>query len=269
MMVDSREQESILRYLIPSKIVTKVQRNEVVIEKYDEATIFVAQIIGFTALTGQINAVEVITLLNEIYRNFDTLVTKHNVVKVETMGDVYVVIGGGPDICNSAVEGAEKVGLFALDAVNFVNAFKVDEGLSVFVRAGMATGQIVAGVIGSIKTFPKYSLFGDTLNFASLLQSTSKKMKIQIAETTHSLLNDSARLEFKCKERTDGGALVVSGVSVPDTSTRTWWLAGVKPRIKQGLKLSTSLQSGGKSSKSSVSDSKQDSKMGSSSSKRT
>lgn len=227
-LVDQQEQRALLKYLIPSKIVPRVHRNEVVIERYEEATVFVGQIIGFAALTGQISPIEVITLLNEIYEKFDELVQKHKLVKVETMGDVYVVIGGGPELNSTPEAGAEKIAKFALDAVEFVSNFKIEEGLSVFVRVGLATGHIIAGVIGSInKTFPKYSLFGDLLNWASLLQSTSKKMRIQTSETTYHLLMRSQNYDFKCKERVDGGGVVLSDAAVPDVSTRTFWLTSV------------------------------------------
>jgi len=162
----------------------------------------------------------------------DAIVSKYNLVRVETMGETYVVIGGGPDICSSAMEGAEKVGLFALEAVHFVNNFKIDEGLSVYLRAGLATGQIVAGVLGSIDTLPKYSLFGDTLNYASRLQSSSKKMNIQAAESTYSLLSNSRRLDFTFEERVDDFERHRSE-RIPSESSKTYWLMGVKTKLEK------------------------------------
>ena len=87
-LVDQQEQQALLTYLLPYSMIARVHRNEMVIERYQGATVFVSQIIGFTALTGQVSPVEVITLLNEIYDVFDSLVAKHGLVKVETMGDV-------------------------------------------------------------------------------------------------------------------------------------------------------------------------------------
>jgi class 3 adenylate cyclase len=46
-------------------------------------TIFFSDIVGFTNMAGQMRPVQVMKLLNELYTEFDKLVAKHKVYKVE------------------------------------------------------------------------------------------------------------------------------------------------------------------------------------------
>jgi len=57
-------------------------------------------------------------------------------------------------------------------------------------------------------------------------------MRIQTSETTHNLLTQSDNYNFKIKERTDGGAVVLSDIAVPDVSSRTFWLTAMTPKNK-------------------------------------
>ena len=49
-------------------------------------------------------------------------------------------------------------------------------------RMGIHSGSCVGGVVGS--KMPHFSVFGDTVNIAALMESTSEPMRIQISHTT-------------------------------------------------------------------------------------
>ncbi|KAJ1472520.1 nucleotide cyclase, partial [Baffinella frigidus] len=132
---------------------------------------------------------KVMEMLNELYTLFDHLVEVHDVYKVETIGDAYMVLGAAPNVC-SASEGAEKVARFALAALDAVRNFRKRDGTTVLIRCGLASGPVVAGPKPG-NAMPRYDLFGDTVNFASRMESTSKSMRIQIAEQTYFLLKDA------------------------------------------------------------------------------
>jgi class 3 adenylate cyclase len=66
-------------------------------------------------------------MLNELYTELDKLVEKHQVYKVETIGDAYMVVGGAPHRIPAPLA-AERVALFALEAVNFVRKFRTKDG---------------------------------------------------------------------------------------------------------------------------------------------
>jgi len=221
-----RKQLQILLYnMMPPQIISRLRKGETIVQMYENATIYFSDIVEFTKLSGTMSPLEVMEMLNEIYTEFDQLVRKHGVYKVETIGDAYIVIGGGPDRC-TPVEGATRVTLFALDAIEFVKNYRTKNQAQVHIRAGLASGAVVGGVVGT--SMPKFTLFGDTVNLASRMESTSKAMMLQCTTLTHNLLREAHDTVFKFDERIHDNE---HGIHIKGKGmTKTWWILGSKLR---------------------------------------
>jgi atrial natriuretic peptide receptor A len=188
----------------------------------------VLDIIGFTSMAGEMSAYKVMEMLNDLYNEFDKLVEKHGVYKVETIGDAYMVVGGAPDVLPNPQLGAQRVALFSLDAMQKVNSFMTKDGERIFIRAGLHSGPVMAGVVGT--AMPRYCFFGDTVNMSSRMESTSKKAKIQCSRTTRALLEQAPDYEFDLEQRREGDTV---GVHVKGKGiVETWWIKGSTP-LKQ------------------------------------
>jgi len=237
-LVERQLHRNLLYKCMPRRAIAKLHRGQTVLEKFNLVTIFFSDIVGFTAMSGEMRPIQVMKMLNELYIEFDKLVEKHGVYKVETIGDAYMVVGGAPERC-SAPEAAERVALFALDAIEFVKIFRTKDGEKIRIRAGLASGPVVAGVVG--QAMPRYCFFGNTVNFASRMESTSKTMKIQCHDITYRLLQDApGRNTFALIERQEGDKL---GVEVKGKGlTHTWWITSSRMKtVDDGCLKSDSL----------------------------
>lgn len=139
--------------------------------------------------------------------------------QVETIGDAYMVVSGAPE---KDYNHGEKVCDMALDMVEAITDLKdPSTGTHLRIRVGVHSGAVVAGIVGL--KMPRYCLFGDTVNTASRMESTSEAMKVHISQSTRDLLGPN----YRVKER---GEIDVKGKGV----MKTYWLDERENRPKLG-----------------------------------
>ncbi|XP_055523544.1 guanylate cyclase alpha-like isoform X2 [Wyeomyia smithii] len=208
--------DRLLYQMLPPAVVRQLkQQRQVPAETFESVTIFFSDIVGFTYISAVSSAMEVVTMLNTLYRLFDSIILKYDVYKVETIGDAYMVVSGLPQ--RNGDKHAGEIAMMSLDLLCGIPGFIIPhmKNRTLEIRVGINTGPCVAGVVGT--TMPRYCLFGDTINTASRMESTGEPMKIHISEHTKEVLDKLGG--FKIKRR---GSVEVKGKG----SMETFWLLG-------------------------------------------
>jgi class 3 adenylate cyclase len=183
--------EDLLLNVLPQSVCERLKRERAwMAESFSEATILFADIAHFTELAAHVTAEEVVALLNRVFSAFDELVEKHQVEKIKTIGDAYMVVGGVPVTRPDHAEAVAELALDMLDAIRRLNALR-DEPLRI--RLGIHTGPVVAGVIGTKKF--SYDLWGDAVNTASRMESHGLTDAIHVTRSTYERLRDRYVLE--------------------------------------------------------------------------
>ncbi|XP_066530236.1 guanylyl cyclase C isoform X2 [Hoplias malabaricus] len=207
--------------LLPGPVVRSLKETGCVEpELFDEVTIYFSDIVGFTTICHHSTPMEVVDMLNDMYKNFDSILDNHDVYKVETIGDAYMVASGLPR--RNGNRHAVDISLMALDILEFMGTFQLRHlpGIPLWIRMGVHSGPCAAGVVGN--KMPRYCLFGDTVNTASRMESTGLPLRIHVSQSTISILERTeCQFEF---ERRGETYLKGKGKEV------TYWLKGVTGR---------------------------------------
>ena len=157
-------------------------------EHKESVTVFFSDIAGFTEMSSSLSARKVADLLDRLYTKFDGLSQKHDIFKVETIGDAYMAVTNL--VKDQQVDHAKRIAEFAIDAIQAANSTPIDpsdpEKGFVNIRCGFHSGSVVADVVGTRS--PRYCLFGDTVNTASRMETNSKINCILCSEASYQLL---------------------------------------------------------------------------------
>lgn len=185
--------DTLLRNILPESIAGLLMTQPgAIARRHASVTVLFADLVGFTPMSAKLPAEDVVDRLDSIFTRFDRLCEKHEVEKIKTIGDAYMVAAGVPD---SQADHASRVAAFALDMLDVVReeAQRFDADLEL--RIGLNSGPVVAGVIGERKFV--YDLWGDTVNVASRMESHGLAGRVQVSDTTAAHLTEG----FKLTER--------------------------------------------------------------------
>jgi class 3 adenylate cyclase/HAMP domain-containing protein len=191
--------DSLLRNILPPQVATELQEKGVVDPKYfEDVTIMFTDFVGFTKSTENLAAEDLVTALHDYFTDFDNIVSRYHMEKLKTIGDSYMCACGMPVERRQRRNPSHPVDavLAAMEMVKVVQKrAHGHNGTGWAVRIGIHTGPVIAGVVG-IQKFA-FDIWGDTVNFASRMESSGQPDRVNISERTHSRVKDF----FDCEHR--------------------------------------------------------------------
>lgn len=178
-------------------------------QTHDHVVVLFADISGFTRMSDHVSSTHVLHFLNGLYNVFDRLSLMHHAYNLDIVGDCYICVlglfehnykkddvelGSGFQYMISKEDAARDVPRYALDGlalgkrmIQEAQTLEMPDTLSpVQIRVGLHYGPLVSGIIGS--RIPKFTLFGDTMNFASRMESTGVPGYVQTSHVFAKLL---------------------------------------------------------------------------------
>lgn len=188
---EQQKSERVLLNVLPSAIAQRLKNDQSLIaDGYADVTVMFVDLVNFTQLTEMLPPTEMVGLLNKIFSGFDVLSEKYGVEKIKTMGDAYMVVGG---FDRERISYTADIADMAIEMRDYVASYPDFSQYHLSVHTGIATGPVVAGVIGTKRFI--YDLWGDTVNIASRLTDEASLGVIQVDRMTYNRLHEKFVLQ--------------------------------------------------------------------------
>lgn len=192
--------DELLRNILPETIAAQLKDGATVLaDAHPAVTVLFADIVDFTRYADRTPPADVVRVLDTVFRAFDDVADRHELEKIKTIGDAYLLVGGLPE---PRADHVDAVARAALELVEASRSVTIDGGAPLQIRIGIDTGPVVAGVIGRKKF--SYDLWGDTVNTASRMESSGVSGRINVTARVESALR--GRFDFEPR-----GEIVIKG----------------------------------------------------------
>ncbi|QGN54790.1 adenylate/guanylate cyclase domain-containing protein [Novosphingobium sp. Gsoil 351] len=145
-----------------------------------QASVLFADIRGFTTMAEELTARETVETLNELFTELYEAVSGNGGVLDKYIGDAVMAVFGAPLSSERDPDNAFAAGLEMLRMLDAINRNRETRGAAPLrLGVGIATGEVVAGTIGSPKRMD-YTVIGDSVNLAARLQDLTKAYGVEM-----------------------------------------------------------------------------------------
>lgn len=186
---EKQRSDDLLTNILPEETAEELKQNGVVKAKqFDSVSILFTDFKGFTEEAGKLTPEQLVESINYYFSKFDDIIKTYELEKIKTIGDAYMCAGGLPF---HVEDHTAKMCQAALEITEFVKKTKrsINHKLAKFdIRVGINTGSVVAGVVGTTKF--QYDIWGDDVNIAARMESSSEPGKVNISESTYQILKN-------------------------------------------------------------------------------
>ena len=167
-------------------------------------TALFADVVGSTALAEQMDPEDWTAMINEAFDLMSRAVFRYEGTIAQLQGDAMLAFFGAPVAHEDDPDRAIFAALDMLEATDeFASQLRSTHGIDFRIRAGINSGPVMVGNIGSDLRY-EYTALGDAVNVAARMQTAAEPGTVLITEMTRRLTGDTFEVDDLGGDRRQG-----------------------------------------------------------------
>lgn len=199
-----RENDRLLLSMMPEPVVQRYRDGEQTIaQEHQDVTVLFADILGLDEISSDLSGNELVGIVDELVRQFDSAAESLGVERIRTLHNGYLASCG---ITTPRLDNIARTVDFALEMRRIIERFNRQTGHELRLRVGINTGDVISGLVG--RSSVVYDMWGAAVSLAYQMHSGSPQPGIYVTSHVYEVMRD-------VRQFTPAGTISVDGTDEP------------------------------------------------------
>ncbi len=195
-----RENDRLLLALMPESVVQRYREGqETIAQEHQDVAITFADIVGLDEIFNDVSGDELVSIVDELFRQFDSAAETLGVERIRTFHNGYLASCG---VVTPRLDSIPRSVDFAFEIRRIIDRFNNQTGHELGVRVGVTTGNVISGLVG--RSGLVYDMWGAAVSLAYQMQSGSTQPGVYVTAQVYEAMRD-------VRQFTPAGTISVGG----------------------------------------------------------
>ena len=177
----------LLHSVMPVPIAEKVgQGEEITAREHSNVTVVYADIAGLDRIQAELEAGESLSIVNEIFRQFEAAATEFDVERVRPVRNGFL---GSCGLTTPRLDNMHRTVDFAMECERIIERFNSEAALNLSLRVGIDSGTVRSGLVG--EAGPVFDMWGNVVNLAHRIKNGVPQSGIYVTSRVYDALSES------------------------------------------------------------------------------
>ncbi|WP_293313733.1 adenylate/guanylate cyclase domain-containing protein [Mycobacterium sp.] len=180
------ENNRLLLALMPESIAQRYREGEATIaQKHQDVTVIYADIVGLDETSNDLPGDELVGIVDELFRQFDSAAESLGVERIRTFHNGYLASCG---LVTPRLDSIHRSIEFSLEMQRIIDRFNGQTGRGLALRVGINTGSAISGLVG--RSSLAYDIWGAAVSLAYQMHKGAPQAGIYVSSPVYEAMRD-------------------------------------------------------------------------------